>query len=1356
MKKISLASCFSKKNTVQNERRSREKRSRARTLRLESLESRELLSVSPGSEFQAADASNIYGFINGRFTVDEAIAAYESSVASRADDVLDIAENMLDGAEARTDASVRGDSASVLAVDAQETLDSELDATAAVGVSGPGEPTVYYDADQSERNTGDDNLCWAAAASNMLWHTGWASVADAQNEQELFDFYFVDSWPNDVGCAEDALSWFLNDEYRYSFTQAAYANAGYYSRLMGHYGETASDYVSVYSALQSDALQTLSANLRNGDAVGLFVDVHNDQENGRAITCWGYAVDASYSPTDPRYYSGLYITDSDDETEGKNNDRLNERALVYVDLEWRDDIPQLSSGDETVGEYLLGGYDDRTGDSRYYLVNFTTLKQRPEKYASAPDAETRSTVVTTADDVYDIYDGEISLREALDNARSGDTVSFADSLKGKTISLDPKRGELTIKKSITVDASNLWDAETAAPGLTINGQGNSGILSLNQGLEVEFNGITLTNGHSDSGGAIYCGSSALALNNCVVANNIADVDGGGVYVASGGSLVATNCVFRDNEAEYGGGVCSFGETTLDNCTVANNAAGDFGGGVYVDALVSFSATNCVFRDNEAISYGGGVCASGDVAIVNCLFENNTTGKFGGAIYFDRGVGLVATHCAISNNKAEYGGGIYAFGDAILDDCVAANNTAVSHGGGVFVDSGAVLTATNCALRDNEAEYGGGVCSFGETTLNSCVAMNNSVGECGGAIFVNSDSVLAATNSLFAGNDASHGAGLGLFGNATLHNCTIANNAAKRGGGVDLDAAAVFNAYATIVVGNSAEHSGPDVNFCSSDAVANAFNTLSSYSDWADGANNLTYDASRPLFANAETGDYALADGSQAIDKGDVQYVTSSVDLAGISRVFGETVDLGAYEYQIAAPSDLAFGEYDFATLTLPMSWTDNSNNETKFVAQFSYDGVKWNRGGETAANVASRVATKVAPNRTYYFRVAAFNDFGASDWVYGECQTPPATPAAPTDLVFSDYSPENRTVQMSWTDNSDDETNFVVQYSVDGGATWRNSAILDADVATRTATGISENRVYLFRVAARNAYGLSDWLEGAFEASNGTNPDLAAPTDLVFSDYSSAKKTVRMSWTDSSDNETSFVVQYSVDGGFSWRESATLDANSTSRVATGLTPDRVYRFRVAASNELGRSEWLYGVFEASTQLNANLPAPSDLTFVNYSSESRTVDMSWTDNSDDESGFVVQYRVDGGATWRASANLDANATSRVATGIVAGRVYEFRVAAVNALGYSEWLYGSFTASNEEIASSSATVDCRRKNEESGYSVADFEIELAESSSFAPAAALLAAYEDASLFEDAPTDDAFELLDDAEFPFVDVEF
>ncbi|MBN2704500.1 MAG: hypothetical protein JXR23_09845 [Pontiellaceae bacterium] len=48
--------------------------------------------------------------------------------------------------------------------------------------------------------------------------------------------------------------------------------------------------------------------------------------------------------------------------------------------------------------------------------------------------------------------------------------------------------------------------------------------------------------------------------------------------------------------------------------------------------------------------------------------------------------------------------------------------------------------------------------------------------------------------------------------------------------------------------------------------------------------------------DAANGDYRLAEGSPCIDAGSNAYVVGSLDLAGLPRIVGGVVDMGAYEY----------------------------------------------------------------------------------------------------------------------------------------------------------------------------------------------------------------------------------------------------------------------------------------------------------------------------------------------------------------------------------------------------------------------------------------------------------------------------
>ena len=76
----------------------------------------------------------------------------------------------------------------------------------------------------------------------------------------------------------------------------------------------------------------------------------------------------------------------------------------------------------------------------------------------------------------------------------------------------------------------------------------------------------------------------------------------------------------------------------------------------------------------------------------------------------------------------------------------------------------------------------------------------------------------------------------------------------------------------------------------------AYNTLSSFTDWTDAKDCIEYNPELPLFSDFENEDLTLIKGSQAIDVGNNEYVTTATDLAGNARVIGGIVDLGAYEH----------------------------------------------------------------------------------------------------------------------------------------------------------------------------------------------------------------------------------------------------------------------------------------------------------------------------------------------------------------------------------------------------------------------------------------------------------------------------
>ena len=111
----------------------------------------------------------------------------------------------------------------------------------------------------------------------------------------------------------------------------------------------------------------------------------------------------------------------------------------------------------------------------------------------------------------------------------------------------------------------------------------------------------------------------------------------------------------------------------------------------------------------------------------------------------------------------------------------------------------------------------------------------------------------------------------------------------------------------------------------------------------------------------------------------------------------------------------------------------------------------------------------------------------------------------------------------------------------------------------------------------------------------------APPTNLSASEVSST--TVTLTWSDSADNETGFVVERSI-GSSAFSEVDRLGVNVQTFTDTGLSASSNYTYRVAAFNDGGNSDY------ATTQVTTN-PAPPVLSGPTTSSGDFTLSWSFT-------------------------------------------------------------------------------------------------------------------------------------------------
>jgi hypothetical protein len=177
-------------------------------------------------------------------------------------------------------------------------------------------------------------------------------------------------------------------------------------------------------------------------------------------------------------------------------------------------------------------------------------------------------------------------------------------------------------------------------------------------------------------------------------------------------------------------------------------------------------------------------------------------------------------------------------------------------------------------------------------------------------------------------------------------------------------------------------------------------------------------------------------------------------------------------------------------------------------------------------------------------------------------------------------------------------------------------------------------------------------------ASGGTVP--AAPSGLTAT--ASAPGQIAIAWTDNSSNETGFKIERRLGSG-SWSQIATVGANVTTYTSTNLTAGATYSFRVRSYNATGNSAYSN---TATATVLAPPAAPSGLTAAVASPTQ--VNLQWTDNSGNETGFKVERRRRNGS-WSQIATVGANVTTYASTGLSTNVPYSWRIKSYNAAGTS---------------------------------------------------------------------------------------
>ena len=256
-----------------------------------------------------------------------------------------------------------------------------------------------------------------------------------------------------------------------------------------------------------------------------------------------------------------------------------------------------------------------------------------------------------------------------------------------------------------------------------------------------------------------------------------------------------------------------------------------------------------------------------------------------------------------------------------------------------------------------------------------------------------------------------------------------------------------------------------------------------------------------------------------------------------------------------------------------------------------------------------------------------------------------------------------RNVLVTWVDADPADGTFELARERQQGSTWVERTVITSESATLTdSVGPG---VYRYQVRSITAAGSSAFTTYALVTVNEVAP--TAPTGLQVADLGTGGS-ARLTWNDTSLNETGFEIVREQQSGASWIGTTQINAAANATTIDDNPGVGTFRYHIRAINSAGNSEYSAWVIPTIADIPPDPMAGLAVTDLGNRSQ---VQLTWLDHSDNESGFEIVRQTQQGSQWVNSITLSAAADQTSMIDAPGLGTHRYRGRAVNGVGASTY-------------------------------------------------------------------------------------